>query len=164
MELKQLSEAHTSELESREQTFSSPVVRSSESGLGLSLMSQGKIGKGTPFPLGSTKQYPKDSSQNDPGLSEAVQVSQSHILFWVPKQRWHVTWFLTHQHIWHRLFLLIYFQLPCWGRGLLCLMSINSTLIINLAIPKGGGNYVEMRPINCREQKVTIKPLKCRDS
>lgn len=29
-----------------------------------------------------------------------------------------------------------FFHFPCWGRGLLGLMSINGTLLINLAIPK----------------------------
>lgn len=47
MELRQLSEAHTSELEPREHTS------------------------------GSTKQNPEDSSQNDPGLPEALEALKS---------------------------------------------------------------------------------------
>ena len=38
MVLKQLSEAHTSEVETKEHTFRSPIVRISESVVGISLM------------------------------------------------------------------------------------------------------------------------------
>lgn len=35
-----------------------------------------------------------------------------------------------------------FFQLPCWGRELLGLMSLDGTLIINLAILKGWGEQM----------------------
>ena len=75
----------------------------------------------------TTRQTFKESSQNDPGLPEALEALRSLTLsFWVPKQRWHVTEFLT---LWHRLVLLMAFQLPCWSRVLLCCTSIKGMLI-----------------------------------
>jgi hypothetical protein len=46
-------------------------------------------------PRGTTRQNPKEPSQNDPGHPEALEASKSLMLFLVPKQRWHVTGFLT---------------------------------------------------------------------
>ena len=94
MEFKQLSEAHTSELESREHTLQSHFVRSygSNFGLRISLMyfQQKDWKRFYQEPIGSTKQNPKEYSQNNFGSLE-----EAHTLFRVSKQRWHITGFLT---------------------------------------------------------------------
>lgn len=73
------------------------------------------------------RQNPEENSPNDPGLPEASEAKERACC--------RVSASLA------KALFVNFFQLPSWGRGLLGFMSVNSTLITNLAILKGGGEY-----------------------